>query len=148
MPIDVLLVEDNQGDARLVREFLFENNKNVRLHVVGNGLEAMAFLRYQGPYQDTPRPDAILLDLLMPLMDGLEVLAQVKGDPWLSTIPIIVLTTSKSEMHIAQSYKLMANCYLTKPQNLDEFKKLVTILNEFWLTKVKFHAVSREQIDV
>jgi two-component system, chemotaxis family, response regulator Rcp1 len=136
MPIDILLVEDNEGDARLLREVLREANKTVRLHVVTDGLEAMAFLRYQGPYLDVPRPDVILLDLKMPKMDGLEVLAQVKADPWLKTIPIIVLTTSEAEPDIVQSYKLMANCYLTKPGEWKEFERLVKSLNDFWLTSV------------
>ena len=136
MPIDILLVEDNEGDARLLREVLREANKTVRLHVVTDGLEAMAFLRYQGPYLDVPRPDVILLDLKMSKMDGLEVLAQVKADPWLKTIPIIVLTTSEAEPDIVQSYKLMANCYLTKPGEWKEFERLVKSLNDFWLTSV------------
>jgi CheY-like chemotaxis protein len=136
VPIDILLVEDNQGDARLLREVLSEINKDVRLHVATDGLEAMAFLRYQGTYLDAPRPDLILLDLHMPKMDGLEVLARVKTDPWFATIPIIVLTSSLSETDIVQSYKLMANCYLTKPRELKEFENLVKSLNDFWLTKV------------
>jgi two-component system, chemotaxis family, response regulator Rcp1 len=136
VPIDILLVEDNQGDARLLREVLSEINKNVRLHVVADGLEAMAFLKYQEPYLEAPRPGLILLDLHMPKMDGLEVLARVKTDPWFATIPIIVLTTSHSEMDIVQSYKLMANCYLAKPAELKEFESLVKSLNDFWLTKV------------
>jgi chemotaxis family two-component system response regulator Rcp1 len=138
MPMDILLVEDNEGDARLVREVLLETNQTARLHVVTDGLEAMAFLRYQGPYLEAPRPDFILLDLQMPKMDGLEVLAQVKADPWLKTIPIIVLTASQAEPDIVQSYKLMASCYLTKPGELEEFERLVKSLNEFWLTRVTF----------
>lgn len=138
MPIDILLVEDNEGDARLLRETLLEINSAVRLHVVADGLGAMAFLRYQGPHLGALRPDLILLDLHMPRMDGLEVLAQVKADPWLRTIPIIVLTTSQEEPDIVQSYKLMASCYLTKPEKLNEFEKLVQSLNDFWLTRVTF----------
>jgi two-component system, chemotaxis family, response regulator Rcp1 len=136
VPIDILLVEDNEGDARLLREVLSEINKDVRLHVATDGLEAIAFLRYQGTHLDAPRPDLILLDLHMPKMDGLEVLARVKTDPWLATIPIIVLTSSHSEMDIVQSYKLMANCYLAKPAELKQFESLVRSLNDFWLTKV------------
>jgi two-component system, chemotaxis family, response regulator Rcp1 len=138
MSIDILLVEDNEGDARLLRESLLETNTIARLHVATDGLEAMAFLRYQGRYLDAPRPDLILLDLQMPKMDGLEVLAQVKADPWLRTIPIIVLTTSQAEADIVQSYKLMASCYLAKRGEWKEFESLVKSLNDFWLTKVTF----------
>ena len=138
MPMDVLLVDDNEGDARLLREVLCGINKTVRLHVVTDGLEAMAFLRHVGPYLNVPRPQLILLDLRMPKMDGLEVLAQVKTDPRLSVIPIVVLTTSCSEMDIVQSYQLKANCYLTKPTELVEFERLVRTINDFWLTKVRF----------
>jgi chemotaxis family two-component system response regulator Rcp1 len=138
-PMDILLVEDNEGDARLLRELLTEINKDLCIHVVGDGLEAMAFLRYQGPYLHVPRPDFILLDLHMPNMNGLEVLASVKEDPWLRTIPIIVLTSSDSEIDITQSYKLMANCYLRKPLELEDLEKLVRSLNDFWLTRVMFH---------
>jgi two-component system, chemotaxis family, response regulator Rcp1 len=116
--MDILLVDDNRGDARLLREVLSEINKTVRLHVVTDGLEAMAYLNYQGPYLDAPRPALILLDLSMPKMGGLEVLVQVKADPRLRAIPIVVLTSSNSERDIVQSYQLMANCYLTKPGEL------------------------------
>ncbi len=136
MPTDILLVEDNEGDARLLREILLEINKTVRLHVVADGLEAMAFLRYQGPHLNAPRPDLILLDLNMPKMDGLEVLAQVKTDPWLRTIPVIVLTTSQAETDVVRSYRLTASCYLTKPEELNELRSLVKSLNDFWLTRV------------
>jgi CheY-like chemotaxis protein len=136
--MNILLVEDNEGDARLLRELLQETNKSVCLHVVANGIEAMEFLRYQGPYSEAPRPDLVLLDLSMPKMDGLEVLAQVKANPWLKTIPLIVLTTSQAEMDIDQSYKLMASCYLVKPAELKVFEALIKSLNEFWLTKVTY----------
>jgi chemotaxis family two-component system response regulator Rcp1 len=136
--MDILLVEDNQGDARLLREVLSEVNKTVHLHLVTDGLEALAFLRYQGPYLDVPRPQLILLDLHMPKLGGLEVLAQVKMDPHLSTIPIVVLTTSHSELDIVQSYQLMANCYLAKPNDLAEFERLIKSLSNFWLTRVTF----------
>ena len=134
--MDILLVEDNQGDARLLREVLSEVNKTVHLHLVTDGLEALAFLRYQGPYLDVPRPQLILRDLHMPKLGGLAVLAQVKMDPHLSTIPIVVLTTSHSELDIVQSYQLMANCYLAKPDDLAEFERLIKSLNNFWLTRV------------
>jgi chemotaxis family two-component system response regulator Rcp1 len=136
--VDILLVEDNAADARLVRETLLECNKTARLHVVSDGDEAMAFLRYQGTYLEAPRPDLILLDLHMCRMDGLEVLAQVKSDPRLRMIPIIVLTASRSELDIEQSYKLMASCYLAKPRELEEFERLVKSLNDFLLTRVTF----------
>ena len=137
MSLEILLVEDNEGDARLLRELLLETNKTVRLHVVSDGVEAMAFLRYQGKYIDVPQPDLILLDLNMPKMDGREVLAKVKADPHLKRIPTIVLTTSQAEFDIVSCYKLMANCYLTKPGELKEFESLVRSLNDFWLTRVR-----------
>jgi two-component system, chemotaxis family, response regulator Rcp1 len=136
MSLEILLVEDNEGDARLLRELLLETNQTVRLHVVSDGVEAMAFLRYQGKYIDVPRPDLILLDLNMPKMDGREVLARVKADSHLRAIPLIVLTTSQAEFDIVSSYKLMASCYLTKPGELDAFESLVKSLNNFWLTRV------------
>jgi chemotaxis family two-component system response regulator Rcp1 len=139
MLLHVLLVEDNKGDAHLLQLLLAEANKSVRVHLVADGVQAMAFLRYQGPYLDVPRPDIILLDLHMPNMGGLEVLAQLKSDPWFRTIPIIVLTSSPSETDLVQSYKLMANCYLAKPRALKEFESLVKSLNDFWLTRVTFH---------
>jgi two-component system, chemotaxis family, response regulator Rcp1 len=134
MPIEILLVEDNDGDARLLREVFREANKDVRLSVVPDGVEAMAFLTYQGKYLDAPRPDLILLDLNMPKMDGREVLVRVKANPQLKTIPVIVLTTSEAESDIVSSYGLMASCYLTKPGELADFEKLVKSLNDFWLT--------------
>jgi chemotaxis family two-component system response regulator Rcp1 len=139
----VLLVDDNQGDARLLREILSEINKTVHLHVVTDGLQALEFLRYQGPYLDAPRPQLILLDLQMPNLGGLEVLAQVKSDPHLRSIPIVVLTTSTSEHDIVQSYRLMANCFLTKPQDFTEFEKLVKSINDFWLTRVTFRSAPK-----
>jgi two-component system, chemotaxis family, response regulator Rcp1 len=139
--MDVLLIDDSEGDARLMREVLSEINKTVRLHVVTDGLEAMAFLRHQGPYLNVPCPQLILLDLRMPKMDGLEVLAQVKTDSRLSVIPIVVLTTSSSEVDIVQSYRLKANCYLTKPTELVDFERLVRTINDFWLIQVKFQTV-------
>jgi two-component system, chemotaxis family, response regulator Rcp1 len=138
MPIDILLVEDNIGDARLLGEVLLATNKNVRLHVVTDGIEAMMFLRYQGRYVDAPRPNLILLDLNLPKMNGSEVLAWIKRNPHLRTIPVIVLTTSQVEADIESSYQLMASCYLAKPGELNEFEQLVKSLNDFWLTNVKF----------
>jgi chemotaxis family two-component system response regulator Rcp1 len=137
VPIEILLVEDNDGDARLLREVFLEANKDVRLSVVPDGVEAMAFLTYQGKYLEAPRPDLILLDLNMPKMGGREVLVRVKANPRLKTIPVIVLTTSEAESDIVSSYGLMASCYLTKPGELADFEKLVKSLNDFWLTSVK-----------
>jgi chemotaxis family two-component system response regulator Rcp1 len=137
MPTEILLVEDNVGDARLLREVLADANKDVCLHVVPDGVEALAFLNSEGTYISAPRPDVILLDLNMPRLDGREVLARVKADPRLKTIPIIVLTTSEAESDIVQSYKLNASCYLIKPVELNQFEALVKSLNDFWLTKVK-----------
>ena len=112
-------------------------NSTVRLHVANDGVEAMAFLRREGVYKDAPRPDITLLDLNMPRMDGREVLAQIKKDDNLKTIPIAILTTSESEADIARSYQLHANCYLSKPVQLQAFETLVKSINEFWLTRAK-----------
>jgi CheY-like chemotaxis protein len=137
MPLNVLLVEDNPGDVRLTLETFRDANKSVRLHLAADGVEAMAFLRRRGAYTLAPRPVLILLDLNLPKMDGREVLAEVKGDPDLKTIPIVILTTSDSESDITRSYQLQANCYLTKPVRLEEFETLVKSVNDFWLTKAK-----------
>jgi CheY-like chemotaxis protein len=138
MPLNVLLVEDNPGDARLTLETFRDANKAVRLHVVSDGVEAMAFLKREGTHAEAPRPVLILLDLNLPKMDGREVLARIKGDPSLKTIPIAILTTSDAESDVRKSYELQANCYMTKPVRLEEFETLVRSVNDFWLTKVKF----------
>lgn len=135
--IEVLLIEDSPGDVRLTREAFRDANRAIRLSVACDGVEAMAFLRRDGAYVDAPRPDLILLDLNLPKMDGREVLAQVKADNSLKTIPTVILTTSDAEADIAQSYQLRANCYLSKPVQLDAFENLVKSINDFWLTKVK-----------
>ena len=137
MPIEVLLVEDSAGDVRLTQEAFRDANRSVRLHVATDGVEAMAFLRHQGAHAAAPRPDLILLDLNLPRMDGREVLAHIKRDESLKTIPTIILTTSEAEADIAKSYQLQANCYLSKPVQLDQFETLVKSINDFWLTKVK-----------
>jgi two-component system, chemotaxis family, response regulator Rcp1 len=137
MPIEVLLVEDSAGDVRLMREAFRDANREIRLHVAGDGLEAMAFLRRTGHNVDAPRPDLILLDLNLPKMDGREVLALIKKDSALRTIPTVILTTSDAAADIAKSYELQANCYLRKPVELDKFEELVRSINEFWLTTVK-----------
>jgi two-component system, chemotaxis family, response regulator Rcp1 len=137
MPIDVLLVEDSPGDVRLTQEAFHEANRAIHLHVATDGVEAMAFLRREGVHVSAPRPDLILLDLNLPKMDGREVLAHIKGDDDLKTIPTVILTTSTAEADIVKSYELQANCYLSKPVQLDAFENLVKSINDFWLTKVK-----------
>jgi two-component system, chemotaxis family, response regulator Rcp1 len=137
MPIEVLLVEDSPGDVRLTKEVFREANMDIHLHVASDGLEAMAFLRRQGAHADAPRPDLILLDLNLPKMDGREVLAQIKKDESLKTIPTVILTTSHSQADIVNSYRLQANCYLSKPVQLEAFESLVKSINDFWLTKAK-----------
>src|SRR5258708_5144088 len=134
--LDVLLVEDSPGDVRLTREALREANPTIHLHVAFDGVEAMAFLRKEGDHVRSPRPDLILLDLNLPRMDGREVLAQIKADGSLKTIPTIILTTSEAEADITKSYQLQANCFLTKPVQLDAFESVVKSINDFWLTKV------------
>jgi CheY-like chemotaxis protein len=137
MPIEVLLVEDSPGDVRLTQEAFRDANRSIRLHVVSDGVEAMAFLRREGAYVHEPRPDIILLDLNLPRMDGREVLAHIKEDDSLKTIPTVILTTSDSEADVIKCYQLQANCYLSKPVQLDAFESLVKSINDFWLTKVK-----------
>jgi CheY-like chemotaxis protein len=141
--LDVLLVEDNAGDARLTLEIFRDANESVRLHLASDGVEAMAFLRREGSNALAPRPALILLDLNLPRMDGREVLAKVKGDAELRTIPIVIFTTSDAEPDITKSYQLQANCYLTKPVRLEEFENLVKSVNDFWLTKVKLPNVAK-----
>lgn len=137
MSIEVLLVEDSAGDARLTKEAFQDANKSIHLHVASDGVEAMSFLKREGPHIHAPRPDLILLDLNLPRMDGREVLAHIKEDESLKTIPTVILTTSDAEADIVKSYQLQANCYLTKPVQLDAFETLVKSINDFWLTKVK-----------
>jgi chemotaxis family two-component system response regulator Rcp1 len=136
-PIEVLLVEDSPGDIRLTREAFRDANGSVHLHVAHDGVEAMSFLRREGANVDAPRPDLILLDLTMPRMDGREVLAHIKDDDSLKAIPTVILTTSQEKADIVKSYRLQANCYLSKPVQLDEFQSIVKSINDFWLTKAK-----------
>ena len=136
-PLEVLLVEDSPGDVRLTQEAFRDANMSIRLHVASDGVEAMAFLRQEGSQVNAPRPDFILLDLNLPRMDGREVLGKIKEDDNLKTIPTVILTTSDSEADIVRSYELQANCYLSKPVQLDEFEALVRSINDFWLTRVK-----------
>jgi chemotaxis family two-component system response regulator Rcp1 len=136
-PIDILLVEDNDGDVRLTREVLKDSKVRNNLIVASNGEEALARLRKQGEYKDTVRPDLVLLDLNLPIKDGREVLAQIKIDPDLMRIPVVILTTSKAEQDILKTYNLHANCYVTKPVDLEQFCAVVRSLEDFWLTIVK-----------
>ena len=135
--IDILLVEDNPGDVRLTREALKEGKVLNTLQVVGDGIEALEFLRHTGQYAKSPHPDIILLDLNLPKKDGREVLADIKSDPNLRRIPVVILTTSKAEEDIIKSYDLHANCYITKPVDLDQFITVVKSVEEFWFTIVK-----------
>jgi len=137
MTIEVLLVEDSPGDIRLTKEAFRAANASVHLHVATDGVEAMAFLRREGVHADAPRPDFILLDLNLPRMDGREVLAHIKSDSDLKTIPTVILTTSDAEADILKSYELQANCYLSKPVQLDEFESLVRSISDFWLKMAK-----------
>jgi two-component system, chemotaxis family, response regulator Rcp1 len=137
VPIQVLLVEDSPGDVRLTQEAFRSANSSIVLHVASDGVEAMAFLLREGVHVHAPRPDLILLDLNLPKMDGREVLAQIKEDESLKTIPTVILTTSDAEADIVKSYQLQANCYLSKPVHLDAFEDLVKSINDFWLKKVK-----------
>jgi len=135
--IEILLVEDNPGDVRLTKEALKDCKVRNRLYTAQNGLEAMAFLKRQPPYEGVTRPDLILLDLNLPLMDGREVLARIKDDPALKRIPVVILTTSKAEEDILRTYDLHANCYITKPVDLDRFIDIVKMIEGFWFTIVK-----------
>lgn len=144
MTISVLLVEDSPGDVRLTEEAFRDANPNVQLHIASDGVEAMAYLHREGSHLESPRPDLILLDLNLPRMDGREVLALIKADDSLRTIPTLILTTSEAEVDIANSYRLRANSYLTKPARWDAFENLVRSINEFWLTKAKLPPTPRE----
>jgi CheY-like chemotaxis protein len=132
--VDILLVEDNPADVRLTIEGLAEGNIPNRLHVAHDGVEALEFLRREGVFVNATRPDLILLDLNLPRMGGREVLATLKTDPELKSIPTIVLTTSRAEHDVSQSYALQANCYITKPMDLDGFIGVVKAIEDFWLT--------------
>ena len=136
-PIEILLVEDNPGDARLTLEVFKEAKVLNNLNVAIDGVDALEFLRKQGKYQNAPRPDIILLDLNLPKKDGREVLAEIKADEELKRIPVVVLTTSKAEEDILRTYSLHANCYLTKPVELDAFFELMKSFEQFWLSLVK-----------
>ena len=134
--IDILLVEDNPGDARLAMEALKESKIHNHLHVVMDGEEASDFLFRKGKHAEANHPDLILLDLNLPKKDGRELLAEIKNDPVLKRIPVVILTTSKAEEDIIKTYNLHANCYITKPLDLDQFMKVIKSIEEFWLTIV------------
>lgn len=136
-PVDILLVEDNPGDVRLTREILKEGKVVNRLAVASDGVEAMEFLRRQGRHSRAMRPDLVLLDLNLPRKDGRTVLAEMKADPDLKRIPVVVLTTSQAEADILKSYESHANCYISKPVALDQFIDVVRQIEGFWLTIVK-----------
>jgi two-component system, chemotaxis family, response regulator Rcp1 len=135
-PIEILLVEDNPGDVRLTQEALREGKVRNHLHVAADGVEAMAFLRREGQHAHAPQPDLILLDLNLPKKGGREVLAEIKEDPELRRIPVVILTVSKAEEDVLKSYNLHANCYITKPVNLNQFLEVVKSIEDFWLTVV------------
>ena len=135
--IEILLVEDSPGDADLAREALESTKVRNRLHVVRDGVEAMAFLHRKPPFQDAPRPGLILLDLNLPKKDGRQVLAEIKDDPELKRIPVVILTISKDEEDVLKTYNLHANCFITKPIDLSQFLKVVKSIEEFWLTIVR-----------
>lgn len=136
-PLEVLLVEDNPGDVRLTREALRSSKRPANLTVVGDGVEALAFLHRQGRYEHAPRPDLILLDLNLPRKAGGEVLAEIKSDDQLQSIPVVILTTSRTTRDIIQSYRMHVNCYIAKPVDLDQFMSVVRAIESFWLALVE-----------
>jgi CheY-like chemotaxis protein len=139
-PVEILLVEDNPGDVRLAVEALKDAKVHNNLSAVTDGEEALAFLRREGKYADSPRPDLILLDLNLPRKDGREVLSEIKRDSSLKRIPVVILTTSQAEEDILKAYNLNANCYIAKPVDLDQFIRVVRSIENFWLTIVKLPA--------
>jgi len=143
VPVDVLLVEDSPGDVRLTREALRDANVQLTLHVASDGTEAMEFLAREGRFHDAPRPNLILLDLNLPRRDGREVLQAIKSDPQLLSIPVVILTTSASEADVMGSYRLHANCYITKPVDLDEFLEVLKSIERFWLSVVRLPREAR-----
>ena len=136
-PVEILLVEDNEADIRLTKEGMKEAKIKNNLHVVRDGEEAMNFLQKREPYRDAVTPDLILMDLNLPKKDGRELLKEIKNDEILAPIPVVVLTTSEAEKDIIKSYKLHANCYVTKPMGLDQFVEVIKAIENFWLTIVK-----------
>ena len=139
-PVEILLVEDNPGDVRLTQEAFKETDILNHLNVVGDGVDAMAFLRREGGYADVVRPDIVLLDLNLPRKSGRDVLEEVKGDPALRNIPIVVLTTSRAEQDVLSAYGHHANCFITKPVDLEQFIDIVRSIGQFWLSIVELPA--------
>lgn len=136
--IEVLLVEDDPQDVEITKEVMEMSKVKLNVNVVGNGAEALAYLKREGKYEKSSKPDLILLDLNMPKMNGREFLAEMKKDDKINMIPVVVLTTSKAEEDIVKSYKLGASCYVTKPVGLDQFQKVVQAVDSFWFTVVKY----------
>lgn len=136
-PIEILLIEDNPGDIELTKIALEDNKMTINLSVVEDGVEALKFLKKEGKYANAPHPDLILLDLNLPRKDGREVLAEMKADPILKRIPVVILTTSQAEEDVLRAYNLCANCYITKPVDFDRFVKIVRSIENFWFTIVK-----------
>jgi two-component system, chemotaxis family, response regulator Rcp1 len=139
-PIEILLIEDNPGDARLAQEALRDAKVRNNLNWVHDGVEGLAYLRHEGKYRASRRPDLILLDLNLPRKDGREVLSEIKADEKLRRIPVVILTTSQAEEDVLRAYHLNANCYITKPVDLEQFMKVVKTIEDFWLTIVKLPA--------
>jgi CheY-like chemotaxis protein len=135
--LEILLVEDNKGDVELIQEALEDGKLHVKLHVASDGVEAMKFLRAEERYKDAPCPDLVLLDLNLPRKSGSQVLEEIKTDPKLKSIPVVILTSSKADEDICRSYNMHANCYITKPVNFDQFIKVVKSIEDFWFTVVK-----------
>jgi chemotaxis family two-component system response regulator Rcp1 len=142
-PIEILLVEDSPGDVRLTQEALRDAKVHNNLHVVSDGMEATSFLWRRGKHANAPRPDLILLDLNLPKKGGREVLEEIKLDASLQSIPVVILTTSAAEEDILRSYQLHANCYITKPVDLDQFLKVIKTIDNFWLAIVKLPSVAK-----
>jgi CheY-like chemotaxis protein len=142
--IQLLLVEDNMGDQRLTMEVLKDSKVCSKMHTACDGVEALAFLHKEGKYADAPTPDLILLDLNMPRKDGREVLAEIKADAELRRIPVLVLTTSSAESDIKKTLDLHANCYITKPVDLEQFANVIKTIEEFWFNIVRYPGISRD----
>jgi CheY-like chemotaxis protein len=148
LPIEILLVEDNLADVRLTQEALKDEKFYNNLSVVNDGVEALAFLRREGMYANAVQPDLVLLDLNLPRKDGREVLNEIKNDPQLKTIPVVVLTVSEAERDILESYELHANCYIVKPVDLNQFSRVVKSIQDFWFTIVKLPPPARDRLGV